>query len=81
MPTPAEVLLDASSLNSGTPWELLNSIDGSGINGFVLVDTVEVEFVNDTVDVELIDDIIDIELIDDAIDIELIDDTIDVEVG
>ena len=36
MTTPAEVLLEASSLDSGTPWELLNSIEG-GTGGTINV--------------------------------------------
>ncbi len=80
MPTPAEVLLEASSLNSGTPWELLNSIEEGSGEGFVLVDTVEVELVAEEYDVEIVDNSFDVELVDNTIDIEFVESTIDVEI-
>ena len=55
MPTPAEVLLEASSLDSGTPWELLNSIEvGTGVcEGVILYDGLEIEMGCPEYDVEI----------------------------
>jgi len=53
MPTPGQVLLDASSLTSGTPWQLLNSIDIGPYESIALMDGLEIAMEDRCVDVEL----------------------------
>jgi len=56
MPTPAEVLLENSTLNTGTPWEhLCNQAAGSG--GFTIADLVEVEVMDAEIDIEMEEEI------------------------
>lgn len=83
MPTVWELITESSTLPEENDfWDHLNNLgSGTGGTGFVLVDTVEVEFMAEEVDVEVIDTTTDIEFVDDATDIEIVDDTIDVEIS
>jgi len=60
-------------------WGHLTHQQGGEGSGFVLVDTVEVDFMAEDIDVEIINPTIDVDYID-TIDVEIIDDLIDVEV-
>lgn len=68
-----------STITSGTAWQHLSS-PCAGSGGLLLVDLIDLEYVEGNVDVEIIDTPIDIEVIDASIDIEMSNEIIEIEV-
>lgn len=68
MPTPASILLGASTLDTGTPWDHLNNLEAC--TGLILTNGLEVEMEDSCVDL-----LIDLSGVD-----VMIDDDIEVDV-
>ncbi len=74
MPTPAEILLENSTLQSGTPWEHLNAQEGGeGTGPILIVGEVEIDTIQDVVDIDIIDTVsIEVDL-PDRVEVNVID--------